>query len=102
MNWNAYVSRRNINVEQWLAVRGVKDRITFSKLLLELGLEMPDETQMSLMFPEIKPKKVEEVKNVSVTVSPERSDQVTTRSMVGEGDRTGERSDGKRSTKVRS
>lgn len=101
MNWNSYVSRRNINVDQWLQARGVVDRVTFTKLLAELGLEPPDEVQLSLMFPDVNPKKVEEVKDASATVSPEGSDQVTTRSVAGEGDGTGERSDGKRSSKVR-
>lgn len=101
MNWNTYVSRRNINVEQWLTSRGVGDRTAFSKLLTELGLEAPEEAQLSLMFPEVKPKKVEEVENVSVAISSEGSYQVTARSVASEGDGTGQRSDGKRTSKVR-
>jgi len=102
MNWNNYVLRRNIDVKQWLAVRGVKDRADFINLLKKLRLEAPDEAQLSSMFPEMKSKKIEKIADAPAVVPSEGSDQVTTQSVAGEGDVVSERFDGKRSSKVRS
>ena len=102
MNWNAYTSRRNINAIEWLRSRGVKDRETFLKLLVELNIEPPGDDQIATMFPPAAvPNVVKGVDNGSASVSSEGSDKVATRSVDGEGDGTGQRTDGKRTSKVR-
>lgn len=100
MNWNDYVARRSINVSQWLQIRGVSDRESFLKVLADLKVEPPDESQFALMFPEV-PKIEEAVRDESATVTPEGVDQAPTRSVASEGDGTGQRPNRKRTSKVR-
>ena len=102
MNWNSYVLRRSINIEQWLKSRGIKDSASFLNTVRSLDLEPPDGDMISSMFPIVKEQQVKEVINESDAVSPEGGDQIAARRVVGEGDGTDQRSDRKRSSKVRS
>ncbi len=101
MNWNSYVIRRKINVEQWLESKRINDRDSFLREVRLLGLEAPQELELTQMFPPAAPQQNDEVKNESASVTSERSDQVTTRGMAGERDGTDKRSDRKRASKVR-
>lgn len=101
MNWNSYILRRNIDVGRWLSTRGIKDSASFLNALSTLGLEPPENEVISSMFPIVKEQQTKEVINEPDTVSPEGSDQVATRSVASEGDGTDQRSDRKRSSKVR-
>ena len=102
MNWNSYVLRRNINIEQWLRARDIKDAASFLNAIRSLGLEPPEGDTVSSMFPIVKEQQAKEVINESDAVSPEGGDQIAARRVVGEGDGTDQRSDRKRSSKVRS
>ena len=100
MNWNDYVVRRSIKSDQWLRARGVKDRDSFLKILRDLKVDPPDDSQIALMFPA--PPKIEEaVKDEPATITAEGIDQAAPRSVVSEGNGTNQRSDRKRSSKVR-
>lgn len=102
MNWNSYVVRRNVNVEQWLKTRDIRDAADFLGAVRNLGLEPPSDDVISSMFPIVKEQQIKEVINESDAVSPEGSSQIATRGVVGQGDGTDQRSDRKRSSKVRS
>ena len=102
MNWNTYVARRGIVPHLWLISRGVTDRESFIQLLSELKIEPPDDEQITLMFPAMQPNTERKIKDESASASTERSDQVATRSVAGEGNGTNQRPDRKRSSKVRS
>ena len=102
MNWNVYVLRRNVNVEQWLSSRGVNDRDSFVSALASLNIEPPDDEQINSMFPPVVPNAEKGEIYEPANVTSKGSDQASTRSVVSEGDRTNQRSDRKRSTKVRS
>ena len=102
MNWNTYAERRNINVDQWLAARGVKDRESFIITLRSLNVEPPDDQQLLSMFPPATPTVEKGVNYESTSITSEGSNQAPTRGVVGEGDRADQRSDRKRSPKVRS
>lgn len=101
MNWNSYVSRRNINVDQWLQVRGLRDRESFLKILRELAIEAPEESQIDAMFPATLSKLGKGVEDGASNVTSEGSNQAPARSVVGEGDRSSQRTDWKRASKVR-
>jgi hypothetical protein len=94
MNWNEYVLRRRVDTSKWLASRGIFDRDQFLVRLKDLELDPPDDAQLAIMFPP-------ESKNESDTLTPERVDTSTSRSLADEGDGSSLRSDGKRSSKVR-
>ena len=97
MNWELYVSRRRIDVAAWVSSKGVKTRDEFVKILEGLGVEPPADDVINALLPQ----KTPETKDESADVTPEGSDQVTTRSVAPEGDGADLRPDGKRSTKVR-
>lgn len=101
MNWNSYVIRRKINVKQWLESRKINDRDSFLREVHSLGLEAPEELELIRMFPPAVIQQSNEVKDEPASITPERSSQTTTWGVVGEGNRTGKRSDRKRTAKVR-
>lgn len=101
MNWNAYVTRRSIKVDQWLQARDVRDSQTFLRLLKELKIEPPSVDQIISMFPAAQPKVEKGVSDGSAGVTSEGSGKIATRSVAGERDGTGQRPDGKRGPKVR-
>lgn len=98
MNWELYVNRRRINVPSWISANGVKNRDDFVRILDGLGVEPPGDDVINALLP----KEIPENKDEPANGTPEGSDQVTTRSVAAEGDRTNLRSDRKRSSKVRS
>ena len=98
MNWELYVSRRKINIPSWMESKGVKTQEDFLRALESLGLEPSGDEVISSLFPQ----KTQEINNESVDVAAEGSDQVATRGVAPEGDGSDLRSDGKRSSKVRS
>lgn len=102
MNWNTYVLRRNVNIDRWLESRSVKDRESFITILKSLNIEPPDDAQLFSMFPPAIPKVEKGVIYESTNVTSEGSDQASARSVVSEGNRADQRSNGKRSSKVRS
>jgi len=93
MNWNEYKLRRRIDEQMWLLSKGVVSREQFLGLLSELEVEPPSDEQISIMFPT-------EMKNESVTVTPEGIDPSAARSLADEGDGSGVSTNGKRSSKV--
>jgi len=102
MNWNVYASRRKIDVQRWLDLRGIVNRESFLEALTQLNIEPPDDDQLLLMFPAPVISHIDEVKDEPIAYTPERIDQVASRSVVGEGNRANKRSDRKRAPKVRS
>ena len=97
MNWELYVNRRKIDVTSWIKSRNVTTRESFLQILGELGLEPPEDSYLSALFPQITP----EPNNESDSISPEGVDQAATRSVADEGDGTDMRSNVKRASKVR-
>ncbi len=94
MNWNEYVLRRRVDVSKWLASREISDRDQFLVVLKDLELDPPDDVQLVTMFPP-------EPKNESISLTPERVDPSSSRSVADEGDGSSLRTDGKRASKVR-
>lgn len=93
MNWNEYTVRRRIDSKSWLESKGISSREQFLKKLAEINVDAPSEDQLVAMFPP-------EKKNESLNHAPERIDTSPARSMASEGDGSGVRSNGKRSSKV--
>ena len=93
MNWNDYKLRRRIDEQIWLLSKGVVSREQFLGLMTELGVEPPSDEQISIMFPA-------EMKNESVTVTPEGIDTSAPRSLAAEGDGSGVSADGERPPEV--
>lgn len=98
MKWNEYTLRRKINPEVWIRNRSIDSRQLFCVWLNRLGIELPSNDELSLMFPE----KKEIVENEPEPSTPERIDPPATRSLAGAGDDAGLHSGGKSSPKFRS
>lgn len=52
MNWQNYVVRRRIDVDQWLVKESISTRETFLTKLGLLSVEPPDDLTISFMFPQ--------------------------------------------------
>ena len=91
MNWNEYVTRRRIDSQKWILSRGISTKEQLISELSRLGIDPPDDEQLTTMFPP-------ETKDESVVLTPEGVDPSTTRSVAPEGDGSSVRPDGKRTS----
>tara|TARA_R110001599_G_scaffold21341_5_gene80105 strand:+ start:8333 stop:8692 length:360 start_codon:yes stop_codon:yes gene_type:complete len=55
VDWNFYVSRKRINVKEWLERKNIQDYDTLVEVTKKLGIETPSEEKVSKYFakPEI-------------------------------------------------
>ena len=97
MNWELYVNRRKIDVPSWVKSRSISTKESFLQVLNELSLDPPDESYLSSLFPQIIPESNDE----SGSIPSERVDQVATRSVADERNRSDLRPNVKRTSKVR-
>jgi hypothetical protein len=101
MNWNSYIARRRINEQDWLKSRGIDSKDKFVAALAECGVDVPSVEELERMFPAPVIKVKEEI-NESSAAATQGIDQVTSRSLDGEGDGAGVRPSGKAGSKLRS
>lgn len=63
MKWKDYITRRRLNVQSWLASKGVDSVESFVALVQKIGVEQPTEDEINAIFPKPEPLiiKIEEV-----------------------------------------
>lgn len=63
MKWKDYITRRRLNVQSWLASKGVDSVESFVALVQKIGVEQPAEDEINAIFPKPEPLiiKIEEV-----------------------------------------
>ena len=71
VDWNFYVSRKRINVKEWLERKNIQDYDTLVEVTKKLGIETPSEEKVSKYFakPEINKKHVPEHDIVATEIS---------------------------------
>lgn len=96
MKWNEYTLRRKINPEVWIRNRSIDNRQLFCVWLNRLGIELPSNDELNLMFPDNK----EIIENEQKPSTTEKIDQLATRSLAGAGDDANLYPGGKSSSKL--
>ena len=114
MNWEYYVSRRRINVSEWLKTNGIHDRDSFLSRMQDLHIKPPSDEQLLSMWPEpvqiAQKEAVEIVEMVEETKEPENNEyeqhaaervsQASTWGVAGQSSADYQRSSGKQSNKL--
>lgn len=106
MNWEYYVSRRKINVADWLIKNGITGPAGFLAKLAELQINPPDDATVQSLWPPVV-EKTEEIKSEEESEknddhkppAPEGLSQTPAWSVAGQGEADYQRSAGKQSDK---
>lgn len=71
MKWKDYINRRRLNVQSWLASKGVDSVESFVALIQKIGVEQPTEDEIKAIFPKPEPIliKVEEVEQNAINLN---------------------------------
>jgi hypothetical protein len=57
-NWDSFMKRRNVDIEHFLSVNGIKTRIELMAHLARIGVEPPDDALIERLFPTPLPKTI--------------------------------------------
>jgi hypothetical protein len=101
VNWQNYIMRRRINVDQWLIREGISSREDFLSKLKSLSVEPPDEASISSMFPEKQKESIVEDEPKSADTA-QGIDTASTRSVASQAGEASLRPGGVDAAKLRS